>query len=59
MSLWLDSRLSVVDVPSRDGALGVIGDSGMAYLIKAIVLKGDWDKVLITSRKVSNKKGGK
>ena len=43
MSLWLDSRLSVVDVPSRDGALGVIGDSGMAYLIKAIVLKGDWE----------------
>jgi hypothetical protein len=33
VSLWLDSRLSVVDVPSRDGALGVIGVSGMAHLI--------------------------
>ena len=33
VSLWLDSRLSVVDVPSRDGALGVIGVSGMARLI--------------------------
>ena len=30
--LWLGSRLSVVDVPSRDGALGVIGFSGMANL---------------------------
>jgi hypothetical protein len=27
---WLDSQLSLVDVPSRDGALGVIGVSGMA-----------------------------
>jgi hypothetical protein len=33
VSLWLDSRLSVVDVPSRDGALGVIGVSGKARLI--------------------------
>jgi len=32
-SLWLDSWLSVVVGPSRDGALGVIGVSGMASLI--------------------------
>ena len=31
-SLWLDSRLSVVVGPSRDGALGVIGVSGKASL---------------------------
>ena len=31
-SLWLDSQLSVDVVPSRDGALGVIGVSGKASL---------------------------
>ena len=31
-SLWLNSRLSVDVVPSRDGALGVIGVSGRASL---------------------------
>jgi hypothetical protein len=29
-SLWLDSQLSAAGCPSRDGALGVIGVSGMA-----------------------------
>ena len=31
-SLWLDSWLSVVVGPSHDGALGVIGVSGMTSL---------------------------
>ena len=29
----MNSKLSLVDVPSRDGALGVIGVSGKASLI--------------------------
>ena len=32
-SLWLNSKLRVVDIPSRDRALGVIGNSGMVGLI--------------------------
>ena len=36
MSLWLDSQLSMVDVPSRDGALGVIGISGMTNLLISV-----------------------
>ena len=31
-SLWLDSQLNGTDVPSRDGALGIIGVSGKVSL---------------------------
>jgi len=31
--LWLDAQLSLVDVPSRDGAMGVIGVSDLVRLI--------------------------
>jgi hypothetical protein len=37
-SLWLDSWLSVVVGPSRDGALGVIGVSGKVSLINKITV---------------------
>ena len=40
VSLWLDSQLSVVVVPSRDGALGVIGVSGKASLTVRFIYNG-------------------
>ena len=42
----MDSQLSVVDVPSRDGALGVIGVNGMASLA---------DKYMVILRIFKNK----
>ena len=33
VGLWLDAQLSLVDVPSRDGAMGVIGVSDLVRLI--------------------------
>jgi len=52
--LWLDSQLSVVDVPSRDGALGVIGVSGMASLTdkEVYILRIFKNKVIVNFPKV-------